>query len=98
MTSSFPIDYDMTTAGFYLQLFIKSAVIVTMGFIALFVGRLLKSSKATIVTSFLLIFLTQASIGDLTMADKAVFPVILTVISLASAFLSVCRAEKEDLM
>ena len=98
MTSSFPIDYDMTGAGFYLQLLVKSAVIVTMGFIALFVGLAMKSSKATIVTSFLLIFLTQASIGDLTMANQAAFPLILTLISLAAAFFSVSRAETDDLM
>ena len=98
MTSSFPIDYDMTGVGFYLQLLVKSAVIVTMGFIALFVGLAMKSSKATIVTSFLLIFLTQASIGDLTMANQAAFPLILTLISLAAAFFSVSRAETDDLM
>ena len=98
MTSSFPIDYDMTGVGFYLQLLVKSAVIVTMGFIALFVGLAMKSSKATIVTSFLLIFLTQASIGDLTMANQAAFPLILTLISLAAAFFSVSLAETDDLM
>ena len=37
---------------------LKSVVIVTMSFIALFIGMAMKSSKATIVSSFLLIFLT----------------------------------------
>jgi len=58
----------------------------------------MKSSKAVIVTSFLLIFLTQANVGDFTLADNAVFPVILTLISLLFAFLSVCGAEKKDLI
>ncbi len=97
MESAFPIDFDMTGPGFYIQLIVKAMVIVTMGFIALFVGMAMKSSKATIITSFLLIFLTQANIGDLTMADNTVFPVILTIVSLAFAFLSVCRAETKDL-
>lgn len=98
MTSSFPIDFDMGSAGFYLQLLLKSAVLVTMGFMALFVGMSMRSSRATVVSSFGLIFLTQANIGDFTMAGSAVFPAALTAISLACVFLSVCRAETEDLM
>lgn len=97
MESAFPIDFDMTGPGFYIQLVVKAMVIVTMGFIALFVGMAMKSSKATIITSFLLIFLTQANIGDLTMANNTVFPIILTIVSLIFAFLSVCRAETKDL-
>lgn len=97
MESAFPIDFDMTGPGFYIQLIVKAMVIVTMGFIALFVGMAMKSSKATIITSFLLIFLTQANIGDLTMANNVAFPVILTIVSLIFAFLSVCRAETKDL-
>jgi len=58
----------------------------------------MKSSKATIISSFLLIILTQANVGDLTMANNAVFPVILTLISLAFAFLSIHGAETKDLM
>lgn len=98
MVSAFPIDFDMAESGFYVQLVVKSGVIVTMGFIALFIGMAMKSAKATIVSSFLLILLTQANVGDLTMADNAVFPLILTVISLVSAFLSVRKAETNDLM
>ena len=97
LESAFPIDFDMTGPGFYIQLIVKAMVIVTMGFIALFVGMAMKSSKATIITSFLLIFLTQANIGDLTMANNTVLPVSLTIVSLAFAFLSVCRAETKDL-
>lgn len=98
MVSSFPIDFDMAGSGFYIQLIIKSIVTVSISFIALFVGLAMKSSKATIISSFLLILLTQANIGDLTMANNAVFPVILTVVSLVFAFLSLCRVESDDLM
>lgn len=97
MTSAFPIDYDMTSMSFSVQLLAKSVSIVTMSFIALYIGLAMRSSKATIVSSFLLILLTQANIGDLTMADNAVFPVILTVLSLVFAVLSVAGAEKNDL-
>lgn len=98
MVSAFQIDFNMASLGFYIQLIVKSVVIVTMSFIALFIGIAMKSSKATIISSFLLIILTQANVGDLTMANNAVFPVILTLISLVFAFLSICKAETKDLM
>lgn len=98
MQSSFVVDFSIGSLSFYIQLILKSVVIVSMSFIALFVGMSLKSSKATIVTSFLLIFLTQANIGDFTMAGNAVFPIILTAISLLFAALSIINVESKDLM
>ena len=98
MPSSFAIDFHIGSLSFYLQLILKSVVIVSMSFIALFVGMAMKSSKATIVTSFLLIFLTQANIGDFTMANNAVFPIILTTISFGFAVLSIYNVENNDLM
>ncbi len=98
MVSAFPLDFDMLCLMFYVQLLLKAAVIVTMGFIALFVGLAMKSSNATIVTSFLLIFLTQANVGDFTLSDQAIFPLILTAVSLLFMFLSICKVEQKDLM
>lgn len=99
MESSLLLDFDMTSMGFYIQLIVKSVVTVTMSFIALFIGMAMKkSSKATIVSSLLLIMLTQANIGDLTMANNAVFPAILTTISLVFAFFSIRGAETKDLI
>lgn len=96
MVSSFPIDYDMASLIFYVQLIVKSISIVSMSFIALFIGLAIKSTKATIISSFLLIILTQANIGDLTLANNAVFPLVLTIISLLFAVLSVIGVEKKD--
>lgn len=95
--SSFGIDFNMGSLSFYVQLTLKSVVIVSMSFIALFVGMAMKSSKATIITSFLLIFLTQANIGDFTLSDQAAFPVLLTALSFGFAVLSICNAERKDL-
>ena len=97
MFSSFPLDYNMASMGFYIQLLLKSVVIVTMSFIALFIGMAMKSSKATIVSSFLLIFLTQANVGDFSLADNAILPVVLMVLSLIFAFLSIYNVETKDL-
>ena len=98
MQSSFAIDFDMGSLAFYLQLILKSVVIVSMSFIALFVGMAMKSSKATIITSFLLIFITQANVGDFTMAGNRFFPVVLTVISFVFAALSIYNVENKDLI
>lgn len=95
---SFLLDFTMTTPGFYIQLLLKSVVTVTMSFIALFVGLVLHSSKAVIVTSLLLILLTQANIGDFTLRNQAVFPMLLTLLSLIFAILSVYKAEDKDLL
>ena len=91
MVSAFPLDYNMASMGFYVQLLLKAGVTVTMSFIALFIGM------ATIVTSFLLIFLTQANVGDFSLAGNAVLPVVLVVLSLVLAFLSIYHAETKDL-
>lgn len=98
MDPAFPLDFNMTGVGFYIQLIVKSVVIATMSFIALFIGMAMNSSKATIISSFLLIILTQANVGDLTMSNSAVFPAALTLISLVFAFLSIYKAETKDLV
>lgn len=97
MQPAFIIDFDMGDPAFYAQLLIKSAVTVSMGFIALFIGMAMKSSKATIIASFLLIFLTQANIGDISLAGNQIFPIILTVVSFVFAVMSVWNAETKDL-
>lgn len=98
MVSAFPLDYNMASIGFYIQLILKSVVGVTMSFIALFIGLAMNSSKATIIASFLLIILTQGNIGDITLANNSSFPIVLTLISLVFAVLSVYKVETKDLM
>ncbi len=98
LASPFVIDFSMGSMSFYVQLLLKSAVTVSMSFIALFVGLLMRSSKATIVTSFLLILLTQGNIGDLSLAGNQVFPVILTLLSIGVAVLSVVTVETKDVL
>lgn len=96
MVSAFRLDFDMAGIDFYIQLIAKSFVTVSMGFIALLIGLLMRSAKATIISSFLLIFLTQGNIGDLTMADNRVFPIVLTAVSMIFAVLAVAHVEEKD--
>lgn len=97
MTSSFPIDFDMAAPGFYIRMLIRSAVTVTEAFIALYVGLVMKSSKAAVVTTFLLVFLTQGNISSLTLRSSVPFITVLTILSVAFAVLSVYRVETRDL-
>lgn len=98
MSASFILDFDMGSLMFYVQLILKAAVTVSMGFISLAIGLAMRSSRATIISSFLLILFTQANIGDLTMKDDRIFPLSLTAVSFVFAALSVRNVETKDLM
>lgn len=96
--SSFIIDFSLYNPAFYVQLILKSIVTISISFLALFAGMALQSSKAAIISSFLIILLTEANIGDLTLADNAVFSIILIIISLIATLLSIKDIETKDLL
>lgn len=98
LESPFVIDIYMASPMFYLQLAVHSFVLVSMGFISLFVGLAMKSSKAAMAAAILLFFVTQANIGDLTLAHNVAAPLILTVISFGFALLILSQAESRDLI
>lgn len=98
MKADFPVDYNMAEFSFYLQIIVKSAVTISIGLFALLVGKVLKSSKATIVSSFLLLFLLNGTIGDFTLANNMIFLTILLLLSIISAFLFVLGAESRDVL
>jgi hypothetical protein len=95
--ASFSLGYHMTSIGFYLQIFMKSFVTVTLGFIPLLVGKLMNSSKAAIITSFLLFIIMNGTVGDFTLRRSLIVPLAMVIISLISAFLSICKVETRDL-
>lgn len=97
MVSSFPLDLQHGKYGVLYSVTLKVRCHCNHEFIALFIGMAMKSSKATIVSSFLLIFLTQANVGDFSLADNAILPVVLMVLSLIFAFLSIYNVETKDL-
>lgn len=96
--SSFPMDVSLTDPMFYLTTLLKSASTICISFIALFIGMTVKSSKAAIVSSFLLIVLMQGNIGGASLRDNMFMPIILTVISLVFAWICVRKAEKKDIV
>lgn len=93
---AFPMDVDLLSPLFYLTLLLKSASTICISFIALFIGMAVKSSKAAIVASFLLIVLMQGNVGGVSLRNNLLMPVILTVISIFFACICIWKAEKKE--
>lgn len=93
---AFLMDFSLTDGAFYLMIIIKSVMTVSISFIALYIGLLMKSSKAAIIASFLLIILMQGNVGGVTFRNQAALPLMLTALSFAFAGLSVLRADGQD--
>ena len=64
--ASFPMDYNMLSVSFYIQLLIRSAATISISLLALLSGMIAKSSKVTVISSFLLIILMQGNVGGAT--------------------------------
>lgn len=94
--TSLPLGYDLLSANFYLQIILKTVLTVTLAFIPLYTGKLMKSSRAVIITSFLLFSVMNGNIGDLTLRANTILPVFLFGVSLICGFLTMHNVEKED--
>lgn len=83
-------------AAFYIEIFLSSAAMVSIGCLALPIGLKMKSSRAVIITSVLITCLTQGNIGALTLTNNVPFYATLLLLSFVAIFLSVHRAEVKD--
>lgn len=101
LTSSFTgistVDISFGELSFWLDILLGSAVMVSISYIALPIGVQLKSSKATIIASVIIVCLTQGNVGSVRLVNNIPFIVILFVISVLSVYLSVCNVETKDL-
>ena len=96
--ASFPMDYNMLSVSFYSQLLIRSAATISISLLALLIGMIAKSSKVTVISSFLLIILMQGNVGGATLKDNLAVPIVFMAISVLAAILIVQRVEKKDVM
>ena len=96
--ASFPMDYNMLSVSFYIQLLIRSAATISISLLALLSGMIAKSSKVTVISSFLLIILMQGNVGGATLKDNLAVPIVLLAISVLAAILMVQRVEQKDVM
>lgn len=72
---------------FYIEILVDSVVMISICFIALLVGMLMKSSKATIITGVIIACFTQGNIGDFTLIGNIPFYITLLATSAVSVFL-----------
>lgn len=84
--------------SFWLEILLSSAAMVSISYISLPIGLKMRSSKATIVSSVVIVCFTQGNIGSATLVNNIPFFVILFVISIVSMYLSVCNVETKDLL
>jgi len=85
------------TLSFWLDIILNSAAMVSISYIALPAGLLLKSSKAAIVTAVIITFLTQGNIGTATLVNNMPFYVFLLMLAAWAVFLSLHGVEVRDL-
>lgn len=90
-------DIAYGSIGFYLEIFISSAVMISLSFIALLIGVYMKSTKATIITSVILVCLTQGNVGAFTLMDNLYFYLVLIVLTITSTILLFYDIEKKDI-
>lgn len=99
--SSIGITAESIPAGelsFWLDMVLSSAAMVSISFIALPIGLKMKSSRAAIVASVIIVFLTQGNIGGATLVNNMTFYAMLFVAAAVSVYLSVCNVETKDLL
>jgi len=95
----------VTTSGialgnrmFFIEILVNSAVMVSISFTALLIGLKTKSSKATVITGFIIVCLTQGNIGTYTLLDNIPFHAALLIISAVSVFLTLYKLETRDVL
>ena len=92
------VEIQIGELSFWIEAVLSSAAMVSISFIALPIGLKLKSSKAAIVSSVIIVCFTQGGIGSVTLANNMVFYALLIVVAVVSVWLSVCRVETRDVM
>lgn len=84
--------------SFWLDAALGSAAMVSISFLALPVGLKMKSSKAAIVMSVIIVCFTQGNIGSVSLANNMTFYAVLFAAAVVSVWLSVRRVEMRDVM
>lgn len=89
---------QFTMPSFWLNIIISSIAMVSVSFIALLIGLKMKSGKAAIITSVILVCVTQGNVGTYTLVGNTPFYALLFVFAVLSVFLSIYNVEAKDVM
>lgn len=83
--------------SFYLQIIISSIIMISICFVTLLIGIIMKSVKATIISSVILVCFTQGNIGQYTLMGNIKFYFALLVLSILSVCLTIYEFERKDI-
>lgn len=89
---------QFSSLSFWMDILIGSAAMVSITYIALLIGMKMKSSKATIIASVIIVCLTQGNIGTYTLKGNVSFYAVLLALSAVCVFLTIYNAETKDVM
>ncbi len=92
------VDIPLGTAEFWLKLFLGSAAMVSITFIALPIGLKFRSTKSTIVAAVIITLFTQGNIGSFSLAGSIPFYVLLFILAAVSVVAAVYDVETKDVM
>lgn len=81
---------------FWVDLLLNGAAMVSISFLALPVGMKMRSSKAALVTSILIVCFTQGNIGELTLANSVPFDLLLFILAAVSVAIVIRHVETKD--
>lgn len=81
---------------FFLQIIVNSIVMISICFITLLIGMIMESVKATVVSSVVLVCLTQGNVGEYTLVGNAKFYFVLLILSIVSVCFTLYEFERKD--
>lgn len=81
---------------FWVELFLSAAAMVSISFLALPIGMKMRSSKAAVVASIIIVCFTQGNIGEFTLTNNVPFYLCLFGLAMVSVFLAIRQVEQKD--
>lgn len=82
--------------SFWAELAIDSAAMISISYVVLLAGIKMKSTKAAMVSAFVVILLTQGNIGSYTLVNNIPFYAALMALAAAAVFLCIYKIEEKD--
>lgn len=97
MTPDFSVDViNFLSPNFHIGILLQSLSTVCLSVLALYIGLLLQSTKAPVISAFLLFAVTQGAFGNFTLANNPSIPFILIGLSMVCTLFCVAKIETKD--
>ncbi len=89
-------DIPLRNPIFWIDMIVTSVIMVGISFLALPIGLKMKSSKVTLIVSVLIACFSHGNINGYTLTGKWYYYIFVMLLVLVLIFLSIRRAENED--